>query len=85
MDPKRARASLNKLPHATGASVEEYRSTLVAMKEEAERLKRMTEKYPVFLYVAGNVYRFEAPEHIDEFVGMLEREISAYRPVPAAV
>ena len=80
MEAKKARASLDELPRVTGATLKEYRETLIALRDQANIIKQMTEKYPVFLLVAGKYYCFEVPEHVDQFVSMLEREVQGYRP-----
>src|ERR1700676_1557367 len=77
MEAKEMRASLNELPRATGKTVAENSRTPQGLKDQVLRIKMMTEKYPVFLFVAGQGYRFESPAHVDEFIAMLQREIDS--------
>lgn len=83
MDARKTRASLNHLPTATGVTLDEYERTLAALAGRLLEIKKMTEKYPVFLFVAGQGYRFEGPEHVDQFVAMLRREIEKYLGRPS--
>ena len=79
---EKTRVPLRDLPTATSATVAEYRRTFVALKEQVIRVKEMTQKYPVFLVVAGSGYRFESPAHVDQFIAMLQREIERYSASP---
>jgi len=66
------------LPHADKMTVDEYRSNLALMKARAARLKELTQKYPVYLVMAGRGYRFQSPQEIIRFVLTLEAEITRY-------
>jgi hypothetical protein len=72
------------LPQADKMTVDEYRSTLVLMKARAARLKELTQRYPVYLVMAGRGYRFQSPQEIVQFVSMLEAEIARYDAAAAA-
>ncbi len=84
MEAKKTRAGFNQLPDATGQTVAEYERTLTALAARLIAIKRMTEQYPVFLVVAGLTYRFESPDHVDQFVEMLRQQIESYRGRPSA-
>lgn len=73
-----------KLPSADNKTVDEYRTTLVTLRNELAHIKNLIVRYPVFLLFAGSGYRFETPAEIDEFIEQLEAEIRRYESVSAA-
>ena len=56
----------------TPQTIREYRSTLSSLIEHKKRIKFMAERYPVYLKVVDQVFRFDAPEDVDSFVNELQ-------------
>jgi hypothetical protein len=68
----------DQLAAPTPSTVAEYRDALELLAAQLERVRRMTERYPVYLVLAGASYKFDGPSDVDRFISRLRKEISAF-------
>lgn len=66
----------NSIPPADSSTIEEYRKTLSSLYQLEDRVKKYTERYPVFVIMAGKGYRFESPSDVTAFLIGLESRVA---------
>ena len=73
---------MRSLPHidlTTPVKRRESARTLLALIEERDRLRKMAERYPLFILIADRQYVSESPDDVDALIVGLELQLAERR------